>query len=113
MSETAQTLPANRTTALDRSAHDRSPHDRFWGMVHGGIGMAIFAGSLPATRAAVLGFDAGFVRRGPFIRRRRHEGPHAGHAPAPGQERARAGRHHREEYKMFYAGSGGKHRHQY
>jgi drug/metabolite transporter (DMT)-like permease len=33
-------------------------------MVHGGIGMAIFAGSLPATRAAVVGFDAGFVTAG-------------------------------------------------
>jgi drug/metabolite transporter (DMT)-like permease len=33
-------------------------------MVHGGIGMAIFAGSLPATRAAVIGLDAGFITAG-------------------------------------------------
>jgi drug/metabolite transporter (DMT)-like permease len=33
-------------------------------MVHGTIGMVIFAGSLPATRAAVIGFDAGFITAG-------------------------------------------------
>jgi drug/metabolite transporter (DMT)-like permease len=39
-------------------------HDRFWGMVHGAIGMAIFAGSLPATRAAVIGLDPFAVTAG-------------------------------------------------
>jgi len=34
------------------------------GMIHGAVGMAIFAGSLPATRLAVLGLDTGFVTAG-------------------------------------------------
>src|SRR5262249_2229807 len=33
-------------------------------MIHGAIGMAIFAGSLPATRIAVLGLDAFFITAG-------------------------------------------------
>ncbi len=33
-------------------------------MIHGAIGMAIFAGSLPATRVAVLGLDPLFVTAG-------------------------------------------------
>lgn len=37
---------------------------RFWGLVHGFIGMAIFAGSLPATRLAVLDLDPLFVTVG-------------------------------------------------
>ena len=34
------------------------------GLIYGTIGMAIFAGSLPATRAAVLGLDVFFVTAG-------------------------------------------------
>jgi drug/metabolite transporter (DMT)-like permease len=34
------------------------------GLIYGAIGMAIFAGSLPATRAAVLGLDVFFVTAG-------------------------------------------------
>jgi drug/metabolite transporter (DMT)-like permease len=66
MSETAHTLPLSPSQAAspDRSSHDRSSHDRFWGMVHGTIGMVIFAGSLPATRAAVIGLDTGFITAG-------------------------------------------------
>jgi drug/metabolite transporter (DMT)-like permease len=56
MTETAQPLPLTAGHAAAR--------DRFWGMVHGAIGMAIFAGSLPATRAAVIGLDADFVTAG-------------------------------------------------
>jgi len=37
---------------------------RLRGMIHGAIGMAIFAGSLPATRVAVLGLDALFLTAG-------------------------------------------------
>jgi drug/metabolite transporter (DMT)-like permease len=37
---------------------------RLAGMVHGAIGMAIFAGSLPATRVAVLGLDPIFLTAG-------------------------------------------------
>jgi drug/metabolite transporter (DMT)-like permease len=42
----------------------RSDNRRLTGMIHGAIGMAIFAGSLPATRVAVLGLDAIFVTAG-------------------------------------------------
>jgi drug/metabolite transporter (DMT)-like permease len=42
----------------------RSDNRRLIGMVHGAIGMAIFAGSLPATRVAVLGLDALFLTAG-------------------------------------------------
>ena len=37
---------------------------RLAGMIHGAIGMAIFAGSLPATRVAVQGLDAVFLTSG-------------------------------------------------
>jgi drug/metabolite transporter (DMT)-like permease len=43
---------------------DTRPDHRLAGMIHGAIGMAIFAGSLPATRVAVLGLDALFVTAG-------------------------------------------------
>jgi drug/metabolite transporter (DMT)-like permease len=42
----------------------RSDNHRLTGMIHGAIGMAIFAGSLPATRAAVLGLDPFFITAG-------------------------------------------------
>jgi drug/metabolite transporter (DMT)-like permease len=42
----------------------RTDNHRLIGMIHGAIGMAIFAGSLPATRVAVLGLDALFVTAG-------------------------------------------------
>src|SRR3954452_14431080 len=42
----------------------RAGNQRMMGMIHGAIGMAIFAGSLPATRLAVLGLDALFVTAG-------------------------------------------------
>jgi drug/metabolite transporter (DMT)-like permease len=42
----------------------RTDNHRLMGMIHGAIGMAIFAGSLPATRLAVLGLDALFVTAG-------------------------------------------------
>src|ERR1041384_7789922 len=37
---------------------------RLAGMIHGAIGMAIFAGSLPATRVAVQSLDAIFLTAG-------------------------------------------------
>jgi drug/metabolite transporter (DMT)-like permease len=37
---------------------------RLAGMIHGAVGMAIFAGSLPATRIAVHGLDAIFLTAG-------------------------------------------------
>ncbi|HVZ02305.1 MAG TPA: DMT family transporter [Dongiaceae bacterium] len=49
---TAETLGP---TAAPRTGHRRR------GLVYGAIGVAIFAGSLPATRAAVLGLDVFFV----------------------------------------------------
>jgi len=42
----------------------RSDDHRLVGMIHGAIGMAIFAGSLPATRVAVLELDAIFITAG-------------------------------------------------
>ncbi|HYD04263.1 MAG TPA: DMT family transporter [Reyranella sp.] len=42
----------------------RADHHRLAGMIHGAIGMAIFAGSLPATRVAVLGLDPLFLTAG-------------------------------------------------
>jgi drug/metabolite transporter (DMT)-like permease len=42
----------------------RADNHRLMGMIHGGIGMAIFAGSLPATRVAVLGLDPLFLTAG-------------------------------------------------
>lgn len=42
----------------------RAADHRLAGMIHGAIGMAIFAGSLPATRVAVMGLDALFVTAG-------------------------------------------------
>ncbi|MDQ7251339.1 DMT family transporter [Dongia sedimenti] len=42
----------------------RAADHRIAGMIHGAIGMAIFAGSLPATRVAVLGLDAIFITAG-------------------------------------------------
>jgi drug/metabolite transporter (DMT)-like permease len=42
----------------------RTDNHRLVGMIHGAIGMAIFAGSLPATRVAVLGLDPLFVTAG-------------------------------------------------
>jgi drug/metabolite transporter (DMT)-like permease len=45
-------------------ATPRADNHRLMGMIHGAIGMAIFAGSLPATRVAVLGLDALFVTAG-------------------------------------------------
>jgi drug/metabolite transporter (DMT)-like permease len=42
----------------------RADNHRLMGMIHGAIGMAIFAGSLPATRVAVLGLDPLFVTAG-------------------------------------------------
>jgi drug/metabolite transporter (DMT)-like permease len=42
----------------------RADNHRLVGMIHGAIGMAIFAGSLPATRVAVLGLDPLFVTAG-------------------------------------------------
>jgi drug/metabolite transporter (DMT)-like permease len=50
------------TTALATAPLPQSRQLR--GFIHGAIGMAIFAGSLPATRLAVLGLDAGFVTAG-------------------------------------------------
>ena len=41
-----------------------TPNHRLAGLIHGAIGMAIFAGSLPATRVAVLGLDALFITAG-------------------------------------------------
>ena len=46
------------TTAAPSDTH------RLAGLIHGAIGMAIFAGSLPATRVAVLGLDPLFVTAG-------------------------------------------------
>jgi drug/metabolite transporter (DMT)-like permease len=48
-------LTATTTTA---------PNHRLAGMLYGAVGMAIFAGSLPATRVAVLGLDALFLTAG-------------------------------------------------
>jgi drug/metabolite transporter (DMT)-like permease len=42
----------------------RADNHRLVGLIHGAIGMAIFAGSLPATRVAVLGLDPLFVTAG-------------------------------------------------
>jgi len=42
----------------------RTDNHRLTGMIHGAIGMTIFAGSLPATRVAVLGLDPLFVTAG-------------------------------------------------
>ncbi|WP_459859324.1 DMT family transporter [Dongia sp. agr-C8] len=42
----------------------RTADHRLAGMIHGAIGMAIFAGSLPATRVAVMGLDAIFLTSG-------------------------------------------------
>jgi drug/metabolite transporter (DMT)-like permease len=42
----------------------RADNHRLAGMIHGAIGMAIFAGSLPATRVAVLGLDPIFLTAG-------------------------------------------------
>jgi drug/metabolite transporter (DMT)-like permease len=42
----------------------RADNHRLMGMIHGAIGMAIFAGSLPATRVAVQGLDAIFLTSG-------------------------------------------------
>ena len=42
----------------------RTDNHRLAGMIHGAIGMAIFAGSLPATRVAVQGLDAIFLTAG-------------------------------------------------
>jgi drug/metabolite transporter (DMT)-like permease len=42
----------------------RADNHRLTGMIHGAIGMAIFAGSLPATRVAVLGLDPLFLTAG-------------------------------------------------
>jgi drug/metabolite transporter (DMT)-like permease len=42
----------------------RSDNRHLAGMIHGAIGMAIFAGSLPATRVAVLGLDPFFITAG-------------------------------------------------
>jgi drug/metabolite transporter (DMT)-like permease len=42
----------------------RADNHRLMGMIHGAIGMAIFAGSLPATRVAVQGLDAIFLTAG-------------------------------------------------
>jgi drug/metabolite transporter (DMT)-like permease len=42
----------------------RSDNHRLAGMIHGAIGMAIFAGSLPATRIAVQGLDPIFLTAG-------------------------------------------------
>jgi drug/metabolite transporter (DMT)-like permease len=52
------------TTAIETATPDDVHRRRFRGMVHGAIGMAIFAGSLPATRAAVIGLDGYFVTAG-------------------------------------------------
>lgn len=41
-----------------------APNHRLAGLIHGAIGMAIFAGSLPATRVAGLGLDALFITAG-------------------------------------------------
>ena len=48
------------TPALPRTTIPRTN----WGLVHGFIGMAIFSGSLPATRLAVLDLDPLFVTVG-------------------------------------------------
>ncbi len=45
-------------------AAPRADNHRLFGLIHGAIGMAIFAGSLPATRVAVLDFDALFLTAG-------------------------------------------------
>jgi drug/metabolite transporter (DMT)-like permease len=42
----------------------RADNHRLMGMIHGAVGMAIFAGSLPATRVAVQGLDAIFLTSG-------------------------------------------------
>jgi drug/metabolite transporter (DMT)-like permease len=42
----------------------RTDNHRLIGMIHGAIGMAIFAGSLPATRVAVQGLDPIFLTAG-------------------------------------------------
>jgi drug/metabolite transporter (DMT)-like permease len=59
-SVTAQT-PA-LSSPVSRADTDKSA--RFWGLFHGFIGMAIFSGSLPATRLAVLDLDPLFVTVG-------------------------------------------------
>jgi drug/metabolite transporter (DMT)-like permease len=45
----------------DPAFHSAEIQRRRRGLIYGAIGVAIFAGSLPATRAAVLGLDAFFV----------------------------------------------------
>jgi drug/metabolite transporter (DMT)-like permease len=45
-------------------ATPRADHCRLIGLIHGAIGMAIFAGSLPATRVAVLDLDPLFLTAG-------------------------------------------------
>ncbi len=45
-------------------AAPQADNRRLAGMIHGAIGMAIFAGSLPATRVAVQGLDAIFLTSG-------------------------------------------------
>jgi len=45
----------------DAGFRDQNAQRRRRGLIYGAIGVAIFAGSLPATRVAVLGLDAFFV----------------------------------------------------
>ena len=61
----AMTLQSAAPTEIPAGIAVREQNRRHLrGMIHGAVGMAIFAGSLPATRLAVLGLDTGFVTAG-------------------------------------------------
>ena len=49
---------------IAQASRARADNHRLIGMIHGAIGMAIFAGSLPATRVAVHGLDPIFLTAG-------------------------------------------------
>src|SRR5690242_16066061 len=53
-----------RRMTIQLATAPRADNHRLAGMIHGAIGMAIFAGSLPATRVAVLGLDPIFLTAG-------------------------------------------------
>src|SRR3569623_283300 len=57
--------PSNHLVAMTlQLTASHADNRRLAGMIHGAIGMAIFAGSLPATRLAVQGLDASFLTAG-------------------------------------------------
>jgi len=52
------------TAEISSSTATHADNRHLAGMIHGAVGMAIFAGSLPATRIAVQGLDAIFLTAG-------------------------------------------------